>query len=181
MRLEGTDPSGSGINEQKVNKEGQALSFSVTQSEIEHESEQGGSAYNWHSLKVDIDAADTVLLLKNTSDTHLHIERIWISNGGLAAEYQIHLPTTEVTPTGGTLVTGTNINTTSSNVADAVARSDETNNVQGNILHIVFMATNVTVGIQIPGLILGKNKSVGIDVVDNVVESAATITGHYED
>ncbi len=180
-RLEGTDPSGSGINEQKVNKEGQALTFDVTQTELEHESEENGAAYNWSSKKIDIDAGDTVLLLKNTSDNHLHIDYVKIANGPDTSEYVLHLPTTEVTPTGGTVVTGTNLNTASSNVADASARSDETNNVQGNVLETLFLQTNVVSGlIFTPGLILGKNKSVGIDVIDITSKTAATFVGHFE-
>ena len=35
MRFEGTDPSGAGVNEVKVNKEGEALVFSVSEQEIE--------------------------------------------------------------------------------------------------------------------------------------------------
>ena len=179
MRLEGTDPDGAGINEQKVNTEGQALVFSTNQSELEHESEQNGSGYNWCSNTVDPAIDDTVLLLKNTSDVHLHIDEIIIS-GDVNSEYTIHLPTTEVTPTGGAVVTGTNLNTTSSNVADATARSLETNNSQGDILYSILLLASTTYTIKTPGLIIGKNKSLGVDVVANTVLSSVTITGHYE-
>lgn len=100
-RLEGTAPKGAGINEQKVNKEGQALTFSVTQSELEHESEENGAGYNWDSKKLDLDIGETILLVKNTSDAALHIECIKISNGAAATEYLIHLPTTDVTVVAG--------------------------------------------------------------------------------
>ena len=184
-RLEGTDPSGSGINEQKVNKEGQALVFSTVQSELEHESEQNGSGYVWASDIVNAGSTnDTTLLVKNTSDVHLHIDSIHIACGSVASEFTIHLPTTEVTVTagsGGAVVTGTNLNTTSSNVADASAASNESNNSQGNVINTVFLAIDRSLIIFTPGLILGKNKSLGVDSVEDTTEAAITIIGHYED
>ena len=184
-RNEGTDPDGAGINEQKVNKEGQALVFSTTQSELEHESEENGSGYTWASDIVNAAATgDTTLLVKNTSDTHLHIDSIFISCGSVSSEFTIHLPTTEVTVTagsGGAVVTGVNINTTSSNVADASAASNESNNSQGNVIGTVFLAIDRSQVFLTPGLILGKNKSLGVDTVEDTTEAAITITGHYED
>ena len=184
-RTEGTDPSGSGINEQKINKEGQALVFSTTQSELEHESEQNGSGYTWASDVINAGAAnDTTLLVKNTSDVHLHIDSIFISCGSVSSEFTIHLPTTEVTVTagsGGAVVTGVNINTTSSNVADASAASNESNNSQGNVIGTVFLAIDRSQLISTPGLIIGKNKSIAVDTVEDTTEAAITITGHYED
>lgn len=178
-RLQGTDPTGSGVNEQKVDSGGRALAFAVVEDELEHKSEKEGLAFNWSSGTVDVDDTDTVLLVKNTSAKNLHVESISIANGSGASEYTIHLPTTEVTVTGAT-VTGTNLNTGSSNVADAQAASDETNNTQGDIVFTRFLAVNSNASINTRGLILGKNKSVAIDVVADVAESAVTIRGFYE-
>lgn len=174
------DGKGTG-NRAEVNKENQLVVKATTQSELEHESEESGSAYNWSSDIVSIDAADTVLLVKNTSDTPLHIEHIEIANGVTASEYTVHLPTSEVTLSGGSVVTGTNLNTGSSNVADALSRSDEEGNTQGNVIATVWLAVDRNVRIDLDGLILGKNKSIGIDVVATTIETAATIVGHYED
>jgi len=179
-RLEGTGPSGSGVNEQKVNTEGQALVAAVTQTELEHESEENAAGYNWSSGSVNIDATDTVILVKNDSDVTLHIECVKISNGSTASEYTVHVPTSEVTVTG-TTVTGTNLNTAKTGVADATAASDETNNSQGNILATVFLPVDSNRDIETPGLILGKNKSVAVDVVAATTEAAVTIVGHYSD
>jgi len=178
MRLEGSSPDGGGLNEQKVKTNGQALVFAIVQDELEFVSQKTGEAFNWSSGVIDIDAADTVLLLKNTSSRNLHIERIIINNGGLASQYQVHLPASEVTVTG-TTVTGTNINTAKSNVAEAQAASDETTNTQGLILHTPLMAVNANLTINTRGLTLGKNKSVAIDVVADTTESAVTIRGFY--
>lgn len=164
----------------EVNDENQLVVAAVTESAIEHESEDGQS-YNWSSDLVDVAAVNaTVLLVKNLSDTALHIESIAVANGALESEYTVHLPTAEVTPTG-TAITGTNLNTASSNVADALAKADETNNTQGNVIGTLFLAVNSNDTLPTPGLILGKNKSVGVDVVADTAESAVTITGHYAD
>jgi len=180
-RLEGTAPGGkAGINEQKVTSEGQALVRAVSTPDLEHSSEVDGAAYNWSSKDVNIDAGDTILLVKNTSDTSLHINTIEVGTATNTTSVVVHLPTSEVTPTG-TAVTGTNINTGSSNVADALAKSDETNNTQGNVLRIAFLASNSNIIIDTPGVILGKNKSIGIDVVNTTQQIAATVIGHYED
>ena len=179
-RIQGTDPSGSGVNEQKVDDSGRALAFAIIEDELENVSEKKGLAFNWSSDTVDPAAANaTVLLVKNTSDNNLHIESIAINNGSTASEYTVHIPTTEVTVTGAT-VTGTNLNTASSNVAAASAASNETNNTQGNVVFTRFLAVDSNAVINTRGLILGKNKSVGIDVVEDTSESAATIRGFYE-
>jgi len=150
----------------------------ITEPEIEEASEDG-QAYVWSTDLVSIDAADTVLLVKNTSDTNLHIEAISISNGSTASEFTLHLPTTDVTVAGGT-VTGVNLNTGSANVADASAASDETGNAQGDVIGTVFLAVDRDRTIRTPGLILAKNKSIAVDVVATVTEAACSIVGHYE-
>ena len=174
------DGKGSG-NRAAVNKENQLVVLAITEPILEHESQDNGAAYNWSSDIVSIDAADTVLLVKNTSDKRLHIDSIEIANGATASEYTVHLPTSEVTLSGGSVVTGTNLNTGSSNVADALSRSDEEGNTQGNVIGTVWLAIDRNYKFLTTGLILGKNKSVGIDVIATTAETAATIIGHYED
>lgn len=176
-RIQGTDPKGAGIQEQKVNANGEALVAAVAESLFERSSEDGKS-YNWSSGIINIDAADTVLLLKNTSDIPLHVESITINNGSTASQYQVHLPTTEVTPTG-TTVSPTNLNTGKSDVADATSRSDETNNSQGALIFTPMLAADENETINTVGLILAKNKSVGIDVVETTTEAGVTIRAHY--
>ena len=172
------DGKGTG-NRAEVNAENQLIIKAISESELEYESEVNGLAYSWASDIVDVAAGnDTVLLVKNLSDKPLHILSIFIANGSTASEYTIHLPTTEVTPTG-TAIVGTNLNTASSNVADALAKSLETDNTQGNVIGTVWLAVDKNIRIPTEGVILGKNKSVGVDVVADTSESAVTIIGHY--
>ena len=172
------DGKGTG-NRAEVNKENQLIIKAISESELEYESEVNGLAYSWSSGIVDVAAGnDTVLLVKNLSDKPLHILSISIANGSTASAYTIHLPTTEVTPTG-TAIVGTNLNTASSNVADALAKSLETDNTQGTVIGTVWLAVDRSIIIPTEGVILGKNKSVGVDVIADTSESAVTIVGHY--
>lgn len=163
-----------------VNSEKQLLTNSVVISELEHESEENGSAYSWVSGDLNVAAADTMLLVKNTSDTPLHIHSIEVSSGNVATRYEIHLPTSEVTPTG-TAVTGTNLNTGKPNVADATAKSKETDNSQGNVIRDVSLLATTTLYLRMEGLILAKNKSIGVDQVTESTAGSVTIIGHYQD
>jgi len=169
----------------EVTSENQLVVFAVTQSELEHESEENGLSYVWASDIINAGAAnDTTLLIKNTSNTALHIDTIFITCGSVASEFTIHLPTTEVTVTagsGGAVVTGVNLNTTSSNVADASAASNESNNSQGDVICTVFLAIDRSQLVSTSGLILGKNKSIAVDTVEDTTEAAITIIGHFQD
>lgn len=173
------DGKGTGVK-QHVNSQNQAVVRAITETLFEQESFENGNSYNWSSGIIDIDITDTVLLIKNTSDNALHIESISIWNGSVASQYTVHLPTTEVTVTG-TTVTGTNLNTSSGNVADTSAASDETNNSQGNIIFDPMIAVDTNIMINTVGLILGKNKSMAVDVVAETTESGVTVRAHYGD
>ena len=98
----------------------------------------------------------------------------------MASEYTIHLPTTNVTVAGVT-VTGTGLNTSKPEVAVASAASNESGNSQGTIIRTKYLAVDRNLEIKFPGLILGTNKSVAIDVVENTSESACSIEGFYKD
>ena len=94
----------------------------------------------------------------------------------------IHLPVTEVTPTG-TAVTGVNLNTTSQNVAEATAIRDETDNTQGSVIWSgeVYAASGPFCVDFDGAVILGKNKSIGVDYVTEGAACDVTIIGYYED
>jgi len=152
----------------------------ITEPEIEEASEEG-QAYLWATDLINIDSDDTVLLVKNTSDTNLHIEAVLISNGSTASEFTIHVITAVDATVTGVTVTGFNLNTGSANVADASAASDETGySAQGTVVTTLFLLAETNQTILTPGLILAKNKAIAVDVVDTTTEVACTIVGHYE-
>ena len=165
----------------EVNKDNQLATMSVIETEFEFVSKKRGLSFSWSSGTYDAAANDTILLIKNTSSNYnLHIDGIWLSTD-TETRVVIHVPTTEVTPTG-TSVTGTNLNINSSNVAEATAIRDETNNTQGNIVWSgEIQATGEPFFIDLAGaLILGTNDSIGVDYVADVAACDVTITGHFQ-
>lgn len=122
-----------------------------------------------------------MLLVKNTSDTDLHITGIVVSAGNVATRYTVHYPSAEVTVTGVTVV-GLNLNTGSANVADASAASNETNNVfaQANVILDFSVLATTTYTQLTQGIILAKNKSISVDQVTESTAGNVTIVGHYE-
>jgi len=182
-RIEGTGKGGAGINELKVNEEGEALVFSVSEQEIEHVSEREGLSFNWSSDIFSASANDTILMVRNTSKTHdLHIEHIGLACGVTASEHTIHVIKDSTTLAGdGATITGFNLNTGKSAVAEAEAVVDETaNSSQGTVIGTEWIATDTDLDIDVRGLILTTNAAVGVDRVETGTESAVTITGFYK-
>ncbi len=144
-------------------------------------SRDNGQLFSWASGTADIDGGDTALLVKNTAtNKNLYIEHIWISSN-TETRVIVHLPTTEVIVTGTTII-GINLNTGSSNVAEAAAARDQTNNSQGDIIWSgEIQATSAPLEIEFDGaLILAKNRSVGVDILADGSAFDVTIIGHFE-
>ncbi len=144
-------------------------------------SRDSGQLYSWTSLTYNYAGGDTILLVKNTSDVlNLHIEEIQIS-GDTTMKVFVHLPVAEVTPTSATTVVGTNLNTTSSNVAPATGKTTETDNTLGDIITSVSVIADETFVVDYNGeVILGKNKSIGVDFVTVGGACAVTLIGYFE-
>lgn len=176
------DGSGKGFSA-RVNSDGHLVIDAITLEEITHVSDEHGLAFSWSSGTYAPSATgDTILLIKNTSTTRaLFIKDVYLST---AAETRviIHLPTVEVTPTG-TAITGTNLNTLSSNVAETTAIRDETDNSIGGIIwsgEIPIVGTPYKVPFD-GAVILGQNKSIAVDyVADPGTVCDVTITGWFE-
>lgn len=145
-----------------------------------HNRSDAGAAFSWASGTYDPDQDDTILLLKNQGDTPLHITDMWI-NSDADTRVVVHLPTAEVT-LGGTIITGINLNTGRNDVADAEARRDETGNSQGDA---IWTGEVFEIGDAIHlhwggALILGKNKSVGVDFTVAATAADVVFWGFFE-
>jgi len=172
------EDGGTGITA-KVNAEQQLAVAAATSTEFQQHSEEDGSSFIWCSDAVNPAVDDTVLLVKNTSAESLHIVKIVIS-GSTTSEYTVHLPTVEVTPTGGT-VTGVKLNTGKVGAAEASAKSLETNNAQGDVIDSIFVLASTPYTLHYEGaILLAKDKSIGVDVVANAVLSCVSIYGFYD-
>lgn len=174
-----TDPATGQAAE--VNSQRQLSVRAETESELEGASEEG-QAYIWFSLNLDVAAADTILLVKNTSDVALHMDSCVVASGNVATRYTVHLPTSEVTVVAGAngaIVVGTNLNGESTNVADASAASDEEGNSQGNLIAEPSLLPTTTYEVDLTGVILGKNQSIAVDQVEESTAGSASLKGHY--
>ena len=174
------DGKGKG-NQAEVNSDNQLTVKAVIETEIEFNSEAKGGAYAWASGTYNpATGDDTILLVKNTSDTlNLHIDTVWLSTA-VDTRVVIHLVTADVTLAGITIV-GTNLNTNSSNVAPASAIRDETGNTQGTIIWSgeIFAASQPQVIEWDGAVILGKNISIGVDYVTDPTACDVVIIGHF--
>jgi len=174
------DGGGTGVIA-RINTDKQLLTKAVVTGECEFASLTRGRAFSWASGTYDPAVGDTILLVKNISTTQaLHIDVVILSTD-TDTRVIIHLPTTEVTPTG-TAITGVNFNASSANVAEATAIRDETNNTQGGIiLSGEIMATGQPLAVNFDGaVILGTNDSIGVDFVGDVAACDVTIIGHFQ-
>jgi len=174
------DGGGTG-NKAKISVDNQLLTKAVVESAAEFISVDKGLAFSWASGTFNPIAADTILLVKNTSLTrNLHISVIYLSTD-VDTRVVVHFPIAEVTPTGTTIV-GTNLNRTSANVAEATAIRDETDNTQGDVFWSgEIHAVNDPKEISTDGvIILGTGDSIGIDYVADVAACDVTIVGHFE-
>jgi len=154
------------------------------QTEFEHISEDDSLSFSWSIVAADFSAAETLLLVQNDSDDKvLHISAVSFSTDN-ASEFDIHLTNGAVlSPTGGTLVTGVCLNQSAVKVAEAIARSNETGNVQGNIIWSNRIAANVEKFIPFGGaVILRKGQSIAVDITTAPTSFAnCNIYGYYDE
>lgn len=162
----------------RVTREFMLRVYAQVESEISHVSENDGLAFSWSNVTYDYDAADTILLVKNTSPTrNLIIEDI-VYGGDTATIVTIHLPTCD-SPTG-TAIVATNVKPKSGATAEATAIGDETTNAQANIYRNFFIGAAESKVYNTEGaVILGLNDCIAIDFVTNGAAAYCSITGYF--
>lgn len=153
---------------------------SRTDTRMYYTSRDDGQVYTWTGLYA-VGANDTVMLVKNTSTTRVLIITEIESVNDAVTRVRIHLPTVEVTP-AGTEIIGKNLNTASTNAADAIAKQDETNNSLGDVIFDTLIGANEPHAEAFEhGLRITQNKSIAVDFVTAAVAlGGATITGYFE-
>lgn len=163
----------------EVNSRQQVSARAISEPVLSRVSSKEGLSFIWTSQDLDIDAADTLLLVRNDSSNPLYIDYIILSSGNVATRYEIHVVTASFT-IAGTTVTGFCLNTALNKVAEATAASDETGNTQGTVIYDVSLLATTTFILPTTGLVLGTNISLGIDQVTESTAGNASIIGHYE-
>ncbi len=175
---------GAGVNphKQRVRVEGQAETFSTTVDEFENVSARDRNSFSWTIVPADFGAAETILLIQNDNALlHLHLTEVDIQTDN-ASPVQIHLTDrATLTPAGGALVVGVCWNQTAPRVAEAIARSNETANAQGNIIFNEPVAANTATHIDLHGaVVLAKGQSLGVDLTTASTSLAScTIRGFF--
>jgi hypothetical protein len=163
--------------EARVNNAGQ---LSVSGAGLTRDSAVVGKSYIWRTADADIDAGDTMLMVRNESEHPLAIDKVIIQGGNVQGNYTVQVVTVPFTATG-TANTPVNVNYADGapKIPPATAMSDETQNGGGDVLYEPEVDTTTTYELDTTGLILGQGVAV---IVDQEVESTAgrcSIHGHY--
>lgn len=154
----------------KVTAEGQGIVRAIIESELEHASAQG-SAYSWDSLRIDIDANDTMLFVKNTGETPLILDRLIIGGHDAIATWDIGFGKATTTPSATVIVIARNLNPSFSDDApNTIARSDETAVADADVRFRIYTAISESKQVNLNGSILTQNTYIQ---VNQEVESAA--------
>ena len=175
MQIE--DGTGKGT-QTKVTHDNRLETTARTSPRIAYISKDDGLSFTWSHF-YDYDAADTILLVSNSSTTKkLFIHTIAVGTD-TATRFTVHSP---AYPTlAGTLVTGTNVNRTSGAVADAEAYGDETGNTQGDVIfNGMLIATGTAIIAPEGSIVLGYHDCIAVDLVTAGTMGTVTITGYYE-
>ncbi len=170
---------GKGNGQQASVSENRLDTSARTNPRIAYIARDHGQSYTW-SHSYDYDAADTILLLSNSSTTKdLSIHSIFIGSD-TATQFTVHSP---AYPTlAGSLVTGVNTNRTSGKAADAEAYGDETGNTQANVVSTGMIPAGSSAIRPVSGtVILGYHDCIAVDLVTAGAMGTVTIAGYYED
>lgn len=161
-----------------VNDEGELITRAIAESEIEHASILG-NAYAWFAPTIDVNAGDTLLFIKNLSDTPLILDRMRVVGGNVASTYTIHLGKLTTTPTAINL-TGTNLNPRFGDEADVHATTDEDNVADGTAVEIFQQPATISQEYNMTGIILTKGNYIQINQEIESTAGSVVIYGHFE-
>ena len=149
---------------------------------IAHASDEDELAFVWVSTTYNYCAADTILLVQNTSSTlDLFIHKAtW--HGDTASTITFHTTDgTTLTP-AGTVITGINLNRKSGKSAAADARRDETANTQGNVIGSFKVEVNKWDDWDFDDtVILGNGDSLAADIVTDGGAAVVAFYGFYKE
>jgi hypothetical protein len=165
----------------QATNDGELTVRAIVESELEHASGDG-RAYCWPSLDTDIDAGDTRLFIKNTSDKFLVLSRAIFTSSNVACKWSIGIGSESTAPTG-TSVTAVNMNQQFTNTTEAyLAYDDETAVADAPIMFQV--ATPLALDSRLyplDGVILGKNHYIQINQETESTSGQVVVFGHFED
>jgi hypothetical protein len=169
----------------KVTSKGELVTQAITVTELSWATECG-LAYSWWSGERDIAANVAMLLVKNTGDPDLIIDRAIINGSNVVCQWNINIGNATTTPSG-TAVSGVNRNRKyASRIPDVLAYYNETAVAAGDTIAMVrtpvaSTATSLsTVVLDLHGLRLPKNSYIQIIQVTESTSGSASVVGHFD-
>jgi len=168
-------------NETQINStmDGELEVRAIVESELEHASARG-DAYAWRSANTDIDAGDTRLFIKNTSDKYLILSYAIFTPANVVCTYDIGIGSDTTTATG-TEVTATNLNGTITVTESYQAYDDETAVADATPIVSVTVSTTESYRLDLDGYIIGKNQYLQINQETESTSGRVTVFGHFEE
>jgi hypothetical protein len=163
----------------KATQDGELEVRAITETMLEHASSKG-EAYAWRSENSDIDAGDTRLFVKNTSDKFLVLSYAEFTPANAVCSYDIGIGSETTTPTG-TSVTATNLNGTISVAESYLAYDDETAVADATPIKSVTVSTTQSYRTELDGFILGKNQYIQINQETESTSGRVTVVAHFEE
>jgi hypothetical protein len=170
---------GNSGNEADVNDEKELVVRAINETELEHASAKLGSAYSWDSGERDIDAGDTMLFVKNTTDTPLILDRAIINGSNVVCTWEFYIGADTTTPSG-TDAAQTNLNETfTSTSSEAVFLYDETAIADGSIVGRVKTPISGSLPVSLDGIVLGKGHYIQFNQETESTSGSVILIGHF--
>jgi len=164
----------------KATEDGELEVRAITETELEHSSVRG-DAYVWLSTDTDIDAGDTRLFIRNTSDKFLVLSRAVFNSSNVACKWSIGIGALTTTATG-TTITAQNMNERFTNATESYeAFDDETAVADASTMFTVAtpLALDTRV-VPMDGIILGKDHYIQIHQETESTSGQVSVFGHFE-
>jgi hypothetical protein len=151
----------------------------ITEQLLEHASSRG-LAYCWSSADSDIDAGDTRLFIKNTSDKFLVFDYAIINFGNVSCKYDFGHGQLTTTP-AGTAITAGVLNAAITVQESYLAYDDETAVADATRLFTASANTTNDTYVPLTGIILGKNQYLQINQETESTSGRVNVWGRFEE
>jgi len=144
-----------------------------------------GQAYAWNSQDLDVDAANSMITLRNDSpDQDLVVTHAIICAGNANTRYEVHKVTAAYTPaTGadGAVIVGVPLNP-GGGIPPVECRSDDEGHSQvaANVFMEVTLKAVTSIEVQI-GMVLGGGEAISVDQVTESTAGSVIIFGYFVD
>ena len=164
----------------EVTLEQHMLVDAVSSPELEHASDEFGTAFAWDSTELNLVAGETMLFVKNIGEDKLHMDRVVIVGSNVICTWDVGIGSATTTP-AGTTVTGVNMNQTfSSKTAEVTALSDETAVADATVMFRVKTAVSGMFVLDLSGVILGQDHYIQINQETESTSGSVILVGHFE-